>query len=418
VRVLSFSYCFPNHARPTWGVFVLQRLTALAEQTELQVVSPVPTFPVLTRLRGCPGPVSDNWNGLTVHRPKYFYVPGVLKWLDGPLYDRGLRGWLAELCGRWRPDLLDAHFVWPDGVGVSRLARAVGLPYTITLRGWLYESMKHPRILSQCVEALRGAAAVIALSSHLAETAVELGAPAQRMHVIPNGVDVGHFRPRDKADARRQLNLPEDRRLVVSVAHLGPRKGHRETIRALTSLPEDVQLVIVGGDPGRGHNQRELRGLIRELGLTGRVLLTGRQPYDRVPLYFNAADISVLASYREGCPNVVLESLASGTPVVASDVGSVSEMIEHGRNGRIVPPRQVEPLADAIGQLLDRSPSPQEVCNSPAVRSWDDVAADTYNVLRRAVQSGRLGEGPGGQVDDVTRAREAALTTRGTPEEA
>lgn len=424
MRVLSFSYCLPNHQNSTWGIHVFQRMAAVPRRPgmELQAVGPVPTFPLVGRLRGWPGPVTETWEGLTVHRPRFFYIPKLWKSLDGRLYGRGLRRWLAGVCREWRPDVLDAQFEWPDGVGVSHLSRSVGILYAITLSGWLYECMEHPRMLRQCVEALQGAAAIISVSNHLAETAVELGVPREKTCVIPNGVDLERFRPREKMAACRFLGLPEKGRLLVTVGHLGPQKGHRETIQALARLPADVSLVLVGGDGHGERNVKALRDLARSLGVESRLTLVGRQPYDRVPLYFNAADVSVLASYREGCPNVVLESLASGTPVVASDVGHASAMIEDGRNGKIVPPRQAEPIAEAIKELLDQPPSPEEVRRSSAVRSWDDVAAAICDTLRHALQRDRLGDSRNEQLGDVTadpqgRARstppsETSLTCR------
>jgi glycosyltransferase involved in cell wall biosynthesis len=307
-------------------------------------------------------------------------VPGIFKNLDGRLYARGLRTWLAGLTDTWRPDVLDAHFAWPDGVGASLLAERLGLPFAITLRGKLYPCLKIASQRQQCAEALRAAGAVICVSGHLAETARRLGADPDRVVVIPNGVDREHFHPRDKADARKRLGLPADARLLVTVAHLGPRKGHREAIRALASLPDDVRLVLVGG-PGLGGGGADLTALADSLGLHGRVILTGPQPYEKVPLYFCAADASVLASYREGCPNVVIESLACGTPAVASDVGAVPDLIAPGVNGQIVPARQVGPLADAIRAVLDAEWSPEAVSNSPSVRTWQDVAERVHDVL-------------------------------------
>lgn len=362
---------------------MFQRLAAMAAREEVRVVAPVPSFPLVTRFRGWPGPPVEDWQGLAVHRPRFLYLPGVWKSLDGRLYARGLRRWLGRFVADWQPDVLDAHFEWPDGVGVALLAKRLGLPYAITLRGKIYPCLEAPPQRRQCAEALGGAAAVISVNAPMAEIARRLGAPADRVHVIPNGVDVVRFRPADRSAARRELGLPEQGRLLVTVAHLGQRKGHRETIQALARLPADVRLVLVGGDPEGGRSRRELQGLARRLRLDGRVSMVGPQPYDVVPLYFNAADVSVLASWREGCPNVVLESLASGTPVVASDVGGVSAMIEDGGNGKIVPPRQVEPLAKAIQTVLDSPPSPQQVRNSPAVRSWENVATAVCEVLRR-----------------------------------
>lgn len=381
MKVLSFSYCFPNHAQPTWGVFVQQRLAALAERAELQVAAPVPSFPVVSRLRGWAGPACEQWQGLTVHRPRFFCVPGVFKNQDGRLYARGLRKWLAELIRSWRPDVLDAHFAWPDGVGVSLLAKTFDLPYTVTLRGKIYPCLDVPSQRRQCGEALRGAAAVISVSAPLADVARELGVADDRLYVIPNGVDTKTFYPRDKAAARRELGLPPDGRLIVTVAHLGHRKGNRETIRALADLDGDVSLVLVGGDPEGGRNVEAIKVLAAELGLADRVIMVGRQPYDKVPLYFNAADVSVLASYREGCPNVVLESLASGTPVVATDVGAVPYLLAERIAGRLVPPGRVEPLTAALADALQVHPVAEDIAGLNVVKSWNTVAENVYRVL-------------------------------------
>jgi glycosyltransferase involved in cell wall biosynthesis len=369
-------------------VFVEQRLAALArrEDVELEVVSPAAWFPVVGWMRAAGGPAKELWNGLTVHRPRFVCIPKVFKSLDGRLYARSLQQWFERFAAEWRPDLLDAHFVWPDGVGVALLAQRLGLPYAITLRGWLYEAMQRPRILRQCVPAMRGAAVVISVEPGMAKLACELGVEPERVRVIPNGVDMERFCPSDRAAARRELGLPVDGRLLVSVGHLGRRKGHFETLEALRRLPDDVRLLLVGGDAPDGREALALRRFAEELGVGDRVLLAGRQPHGRMPLYYAAADASVLASWREGCPNVVLESLASGRPVVATNVGSVPMMIRDGQNGRIVPPRDVGELGSAVGDLLNDLPSPDQVRQSPAVRSWDDVADDVVGTLQSVVR--------------------------------
>lgn len=381
MKFLSFSYCFPNAARPSWGVFVAQRLAALAELVELQVVSPVPICPPLTTFRPSPGPVRDAWGELNVHRPRFWYVPKLLKSRDAHRYARGLRRWLRGLAAAWRPDLLDAHFIWPDGVAGSLLARELGIPYAITLRGKIYPCLEVPAQRQQCAEALRNAAAVISVSGPMARVARELGAQPERVHVIPNGVDTELFQPQDKATARAELDLPAAARILVTVAHLGPRKGHFEVLEAMSTLDPDVHLVLVGGVPDGQRCGAAIRARARELGLTGRVILVGRQPHHRVPLYLAAADATVLASYREGCPNVVLESLAAGRPVVASDVGAVPDLLRDGADGYVVPPREVKPLASALAKVLSRDWDATELQQAPGVRSWTDVAAQVHTVL-------------------------------------
>ena len=365
-------------------MFVYQRLAALARREELQVSSPAPWFPVLSARRGNPGPSKESWNGLTVHRPRFFYFPGVLKNQDAQLYARGLNRWLREFCQVWRPDVLDAHFVWPDGVGVALLAKELKIPYVITLRGKLYECLPIPSQRRQCASALQGASAVISVSGQLAEEARKLGVLDDRLAVIPNGVDPEHFYPRDKRTCRKELGLPEEGHLLVTVAHLGHRKGHHEVIRALAYLPGDVQLVIVGGSAQGGTPER-LCAVAAEVGVEDRLILPGPQPYEKVPIYFSAADASVLASYREGCPNAVLESLACGRPVVATDVGAVRDILPDPEAGRIVPPRKVGPLRKALANVLDNQWSSTEVLKASGVKSWDEVAREIQKVLHKAV---------------------------------
>jgi glycosyltransferase involved in cell wall biosynthesis len=390
MKVLSFSYCFPSSADPTWGVFVLQRLDALARLVDLEVASPVPVFgPAALFGRQALAPVEHHRN-VTVHYPGFFYLQAVLKSLDAWWYARGLEGWLREYVARRPVDLLDAHFIWPDGVGVYHLARQLGLPYVITLRGKIYPCLEVPSMKRQCAEALRAAAAVISVDSAMAKIAVQLGTPRARIHVIPNGVDLEFFRPRDKAAARRELGLPLDGRLLATVAHLKLTKGHGEVIQALVRLPGDVRLIIVGGEAVHGYRQ-EAAALAARLGVEGRITFAGKQPYERIPLYLSAADASVLASYREGCPNVVLESLACGRPVVATRVGAVPDILTPGVNGAIVEVRDVDGLAAALGEVLARPWSPEDVRRSPSVQSWDAVAARVHKVLLASQEETRSG---------------------------
>jgi glycosyltransferase involved in cell wall biosynthesis len=388
MRVLSFSYCFPNRVNPNWGIFVYQRLAALARREELQVCSPVPWFPVLSARRGDPGPEKDVWKGLTVYRPRFFYFPTILKNHDACFYAQGVRRWFLELCRTWRPDVLDAHFIWPDGVAVALLAKELNIPYVITLRGKLYDCLTIPSQRRKCAAALQDASVVISVSRRLSDKVRELGVSDDCLMVIPNGIDCKYFYPMDKRTCRRNLCLPEEGRLLVTVAHLGHRKGHHEVIRTLADLPNDVRLAIVGG-PVQGGTPEKLRAVAAEVGVENRLILPGLQPYKKIPMYFSAADVSVLASYREGCSNAVLESLACGTPVVASDVGAVHDILPVPKAGRIVPPRKIEPLKEALADVLDHQWISSEVVKASGIKSWNGVAQEVQKVLRKVVSCSR-----------------------------
>ena len=378
MRVLSFSSCFPSSRNPTPGVFVLRRLAALARRVDLEVVHPKGWFPLLRRrARETP---EERLSGIRVHHRPFLYVPNILKRFDGRLYAAGLRQWVTEYCDSHAVDLMDAHFVWPDGVAVSHLARHTGLPYTLTLRGTLNSRCRKRGFRSQIASALRGAAAVISVSRPMADLAAELGANPEHLHVIPNGVDLDVFRPVPRSKARRQLGLSLEGSLLVSVGHILPEKGFTELIEAVTQLPDTTRLAIIGGDTLHRRYAGRLRRLVRQRGLGGRVSFAGVQPPEVVAAYLSAADVSVLASYSEGCPNVVLESLACGTPVVATNVGAVPDIVRPGETGELVEPKHVDQLADVLNSALDRRWSREAVRQSVANRSWDDVASSVYGV--------------------------------------
>lgn len=359
---------------------MFQRISALARLESVKVCSPVPWFPFLAGKQA--GDVQENWNGLEVFRPKFFYTPKILKNQDARFYATGIKDYVADLCRDWRPDILDAHFVWPDGVGVSLIARKLGIPYVITLRGKLYECIKVASQKQQCADALKNAAAVISVSGWMADEAIQLGVNKDRIFIIPNGVDKDIFQIRDKKACRRELGLPLDKRLLVTVAHLGHRKGHHEVIQALAGLPEDVFLILVGGAAQDGSPETIMK-VAKSFGVENRVMLAGPQPYEQVARYFSASDASVLASYREGCPNAVLESLACGTPVVATDVGAVRDILPVPDAGCIVPRKQAGPLRDAIKEVLSGKWEPERVLLQSKVRSWDQVALEAESVFQK-----------------------------------
>lgn len=383
MKVLSFSYCFPNGVNPNWGIFVFQRINALSKLVDLQVCSPIPWFPFLTSGTKI---TNEKWKGLEISRPSFFYTPKILKNNDARFYARGISPWVKNLCRNWQPDILDAHFVWPDGVGVALIARDLGLPYVITLRGKLFECMKVPSQARQCAEALKNASAVISVSSGLAEAAIKLGVDPARVIVSPNGVDAENFNIKNKNTSRKNLGLPENKRLLVTVAHLGHRKGHHEVIRALADLPEDVYLTLVGG-PAQGGTRETIIEESKKYGVEQRVILAGSQPFDKVAQYFSAADASVLASYREGCPNAVLESLACGTPVIATDVGAVRDILPVPEAGCIVPRKQVGPLKEGIKNVLSTKWDPKSVLATSKVRSWEQVALEVKAVFKGIVKA-------------------------------
>lgn len=385
MRVLSFSSCMPSEADPGRGIFVLHRLAAMARLTPLEAVHPYGRFPLYRPPAPTPPAGQEQIQGVTVYHRPFFYIPRVLKHLDAGFYARGVWPWLREYARRQRPDVLDAHFAWPDGVAVGELARRLGVPYTVTLRGVANSRFDVPRIGPLVRQSLGAAATVIAVSEELADLAVAHGIDRAKVHVIPNGVDTSMFAPRDRAAARKQLGLDERSRYVLCVAGVLPYKGLLELAEAMAALGGRAQVIVVGSISDAPAFVRQLLQRVRSLGLEHRFTLAGQQPQSRLPLYLAAADVFALPSHSEGCPNVVLEAMACGLPVVASSVGQLPRMIAPGRNGLLTPPRDAKSLAAALEQALSRTWSADEIRTSPAVVSWDAAAASVLDVFSRVI---------------------------------
>jgi teichuronic acid biosynthesis glycosyltransferase TuaC len=385
LKILSFSSCFPSSLKPTEGIFVFDRLSAVAKKANVTVVHPFPSCPLIGPVNGGRLPPLETITPLTTSHLQFRYLPGVLKRLDGWFYYRGLLRWVTERCRQDRPDLLDGHFVWPDGVGVSLLAKHLKLPYVVTLRGTMNSRTRIPCFRKRIARVLWDAAEIISVSRPMADLAIQLGVDPNRVHVVPNGVNTRIFRPIARMDARRQLGLEKNRPLLVCVGYLTRPKGQEELIRALGQIPRGPHLALIGALADPPHYLRGLRRLAGRSALDGNVRFLGCVDRKTVATYLNAADVSVLPSHAEGCPNVVLESLACGTPVVATRVGGVPDLISPGTTGLIVPPKDPTALASALSDALTRRWSRQEIHRSVANHSWESVGEKVLAVLRSAL---------------------------------
>jgi teichuronic acid biosynthesis glycosyltransferase TuaC len=392
LRILTFTTLFPHGADPTHCIFVYQRLAHLAQRHgyEVVVVSSTPYVPKwLKARRRCivrDFPKEERIGNLTVYHPRYLLIPKISMPIHAFSMFIGSLFRVISLNKRMRFDCIDAHFVYPDGLAGLLLAKCLGVPIVISARGsdvTLYPSFRLIRPMIRWT--LNHADAVIAVSAALKKAMLALGIRPRKIAVIPNGVDARRFYPIAKDTARRKLNLEEVGPLIVAVGALVPSKGHELLIRAFAQIsPQNprLQLYIIGEGPLRP----VLEKLITKLGIDDGVHLPGKKPNEELPLWFSAADISCLASAREGWPNVVMESLACGTPVVATRVGGIPEIIAGPEFGILVD-QSVESVAFGIEQALSKRWDRDAISEKVRARTWDTVAAEvdqTFNSLLQA----------------------------------
>ena len=382
LRTLLFSTLFPSAVRPTHGIFVETRLRELLKtgEVETKVLAPVPWFPFKGERFGEYGqfartPKQDQRNGIDVLHPRYLLLPKVgMNMAPDSIFKAALPAARRLIEQGFDFDLIDAHYYYPDGVAAARLARALGKPFVVTARGTdLNLVPEFPRPRQRILETARQAAASIGVCKALMDQLAELGADPAKLHVLRNGVDLERFRPEDPAQARQRLGLGEGRWLL-SVGHLIERKGHHLAIQALPLLPADVRLAIVGS----GVEDAALRSLAQNLGVQDRVRFVGQVPNVDLRWWYSAADISLLCSSREGWANVLLESMACGTPVVATSIWGTPEVVAAPEAGRLMAARTPAALQEAVQALWASPPTPAATRGYAEGFSW---AATTQGQL-------------------------------------
>ncbi len=395
MRVLVLSSVYPSATIPTRGIFVHERTRHLSPVDRLEVVAPVSWFPLNRLLRGKDRalvPAAGIRDGVSVSYPRFLSIPRVGKSLDGLLYFASVLPALLHLRRRFRFDLIDAHFAYPDGLAGILLGRLFDVPVVVTLRGTEVRLARSRLRRPQVVLVVRRAARVIAVSQSLADLAVSLGAPQDRVRVIPNGVDGGRFRPGPRADARKRLGLPADRPLIVSVGGLTERKGHHRVIAALPRLllrHPGALYAAVGGPSVEGNNEPLLRRLAAELDLEGHVLLPGATPHEEIATWLQAADLFCLATANEGRPNAVMEALACGVPVVTTDVGGNREIVEPGRDGLLVPFGDGPALERALETALERRWDHEAISARARGRTWEQTGAQVVATFEEVLRAPR-----------------------------
>jgi glycosyltransferase involved in cell wall biosynthesis len=388
MRILTFSTLYPNVARPGHGIFVETRLRHLlaSGQVESRVVAPVPWFPSRNPRFGeyalhASAPREEQRHGIRVLYPRYLVLPKIGMTLAPYLLAQSVKPVIERLLAEYRFDLIDAHYFYPDGVAAVLLGRHLGKPVVITARGTdvnLIPRYRLPRAMIRW--AARGAAGMITVAHALKDRLVALGVPAGRIEVLRNGVDLQLFRPVDRESWRRRLGFR--RTTLVSVGNLLPLKGHDLAIRALRLLP-DVDLVIIGNGPERA----ALGALARELGVSDRVTFASAMAQEDLHHYYGAADALVLASSREGWPNVLLESMACGTPVITSKVGGTPEVVTAPEAGLMMAERTPEALADAVRRLFKHYPDRGATRRYAEGFSWAETTAGQLRLFSRILQA-------------------------------
>lgn len=385
MRVLVLTTLYPYASRPAHGVFVEHRIRALRDRgAEVRVIAPVPRFPFRAAIFGdyaryAAAPPAELRHGIQITHPRYLLVPRIGMTAAVHTLTRCFRRAIGRAIAEgFTPDLIDAHYYYPDGVAAMRAAQGFGLPVVITARGTDVNLIpEFPRARAFIADTAARASASITVAEALRGAMLGLGADPAKVTTIGNGVDLSLFAASPRPPRAGHLSL-------LSVGHLIERKGHDLIIAALAALP-DARLTIVGGGPLR----RALETQATAAGVADRVTFAGELPQTALPDLYRAADMLVLASSREGWPNVLLEALACGTRCVATPVWGSPEVIAVPAAGQLSADRTPAALAAAIRAVAAIPANPAATRAYAEGFSWDRTAARVETVWDRALKSHR-----------------------------
>lgn len=383
MRLLIVTSQFPIAGEPNRGRPIYQTVRELSRLAQVRVLSPVATYPRWAQPRSYLYRASDEHHsvpGCDVEYVRYPALPAVSRPFNGRLCARAIAAPLRAFA----PDLVLSYWLYPDAYGAMLAARQAEVPLVVGARGSdLRVRDAISRRLTRPV--LHAARRLLVVSEDLGRVAErDYGAHPDRIRAIPNGCDASIFHPADRAEARLALDLPADAEVVTYVGRLVPEKGLRELLAAAGALRASrprLQLVLVGEGP--------MHAELAALAVAGElpVRFAGTRPPAEVARWMCASDLVTLPSYSEGHPNVLVEALACGRPVVSTPVGGIPEVVD-AASGVLVPARDPAALAEGLREALERDWDEAALARRFS-RDWRQVAQDTLLACEEVLAEAR-----------------------------
>ena len=396
VRLLVYSSIFPSSVTPTVGTPVWERMSRIGRHVPMVVVSPQAWSPLdwLVRFfRRTYRPISsthETIKGVEIFRPRILSIPRFFKGLDGWLMAAGSRRMVRDVVRNFRPTIVDAHFLYPDGYAASILAKEHGLPLTITIRGSKDAKLVEGGRKEQLRQAMESATTLFAVSDSLKhDVPARLGIADTKTVVIGNGVDTSKFSAVERNVARSRLGIDADAKVLISVGSLVELKGIHRILPVLPRLRQKfpgLRYLVVGGGTTQGDMSATLKAMVADLGLVDCVVFCGPQVPDDLKWYYSAADLFVSATSYEGWANVLLEGMACSLPVVTTDVGGNPQVVCRPELGSIVPYWDEAVFETAVANALRHQWDLEAIMGYARANSWDARVAkqisEYQNVLR------------------------------------
>lgn len=397
-RLVVFSTLFPSAGQPHAGVFVRERMFRVGKHLPLIVVAPIAWFPGQSFIRKfkphfrVEAPFKEVQQGIIVYHPRFFSIPGIFKWLDGYFLALSTYSLMQRLKREFDFTIIDSHFAYPDGFAATRLGKWLSAPVTITLRGTEIRHSMSKTIRPFLTNALQTATKVFSVSNSLKQQMIALGIEKEKITVVGNGVDTEKFYPLEKQTMREKLGLKESEKILITIGGLVERKGFHRVLEVMPALIKQfpgLKYLVVGGPSAEGDWTEKLKNMVIELKLQNNVIFLGSLPPVQLKEVLSAADVFVLPTRNEGWANVILEAMACGIPVIATDVGGNSEVISNEDIGSIVTFGDKQHLQKSITQSLQKIWDKEKIICYAQDNSWDNrvktLLYEFKNLIRKEV---------------------------------
>lgn len=399
LSVLLFSNLFPNPEQPLRGNFVENLLLEMRKMADIHVISPLPWFPANVFPQKLKHINSDwcayskipgffDWKGFEVYYPRYPFIPVISRIFHPVLMALAVFGLVRELVREKKIDIINSHWIYPDAIAAAWIGKRLKIPVVATAHGSdinIYGNYKWRR--PQIRWALNNSENVVTVSKALSSNVVKnLDFNSDKVSVIPNGVDVRKFYPLSREDARSKLGLKRNGKYVLFVGRLHEVKGLSYLFQALGILKKRNALSFETILLGDGPLLSDLMKQVDSLGIKDRVVFKGAKPNSELPLWMNACNVLCLPSIWEGQPCVILESLACGTPVAASRVGGIPELIDES-NGMLSEPENPSSIAEALEECIRKSWNSTLIAEKMKGFSWESSAHAYIALFDRVVKS-------------------------------
>ena len=361
---------------------------------DVAVVSPLPFFPAIKSLQFMEKwykfsqvPNYTVYGKIKAYYPKYPMIPKISEAMQSYLMIPFLYRTLKAIQSDNGIDVVNAHYLYPDGVATCRVCKMLNIPVVLSALGSDVNVLGQNKSISgQLKSALEECSAITAVSDDLAKKIQEFGLTDREIHVLHNGVDLSLFSLLNRNNEREKASISVNEKMILYVGRLSPEKGLEYLLKAAIKLKTqwpNLRIVLIGDGP----DKHRLRGFSESLDIEDITHFMGEQTPDEINRWLGMSDLLCLPSIREGCPNVILEAFASGRPVVGSNVGGIPEMIEDECNGFLFQPGDVNDLVNKLDVSFRFDWNPASIRECVENRSWTAVSERYIALFKKSIEN-------------------------------